>query len=154
MHTFPGLGKIAVAVSQVHPWLHAKKCSILIKYATCSTCSLCRVAHPQRCFLNMLFSCLLEIGPFNSAESAKACRRSFEMRYNLFCVFSLVFNTCLWFLFLRSYISHSREERRSWQRCDLITSWGSELLKLDRLLLVPVFWVVAKTGWRKLIQNI
>lgn len=36
------------------------------------------------------------------------------------------------FSFLRSCISHSQEDRRSWQRCDLITSRGSELLRLAR----------------------
>ena len=46
--------------------------------------------------------------------------------------------------FLRSCISHFQEDRRSWQRCDLITSWGSELLRLARagccLLLCFGWW--------------
>lgn len=47
------------------------------------------------------------------------------------------------FFFLRSCTSHSQDDRRSWQRCDLITSWGSELLRLARAgcCLLPSF------GW-------
>lgn len=53
------------------------------------------------------------------------------------------------FFFLRSCTSHSQDDRRSWQRCDLITSWGSELLKLARAgcCLLPCF------GWSHWVEE-
>lgn len=86
---------------------------------------------PPRNALSAHFSHVFQALVILIQQSAKTCRRSSEMRCNSFCVFSLVFKT--WsFFFLRSCISHSQEDKRSWQRCDLITSWGSELLRLAR----------------------
>lgn len=117
------------------PGMQRRQCSALSIYTAHSASSPCRVVSSQKCPLSTLFSHLSGISHFNSAECAKTCRRSFEMRCNSFSVFSLEFKSCppppqsfFFFFFLFSQELHfSQEDRRSWQRCDLMTSWGSKL---------------------------
>lgn len=147
MHIFPGLGKRAAAASQlIHPCMQKRECSILSIYAAHSASFPCRVVPSQKCSFGMLLSCLLGIGPFNSAKSAKTCRRSFETRCNSFCVFSLVFNTCPFFSQELHFSFPRRQEILTEMWSDhLLRQWTPQASQ-GRLLLAPIFWVVAKLG--------
>lgn len=49
---------------------------------------------PSRNALSAHFSHIFQASVILTQQSAKTCRKSFEMRCNSFCVFSLVFKTC------------------------------------------------------------
>lgn len=145
MHIFPGLGKIAIAVSHVCSSTPACRRDSAVFLASMQTIvhALCGGFFPPRnahslCFSHIFWGSVL----LTWQRVPKPAGGIFKWGAT-HCVFFLAFNTCPFF-FLRSSISHSQEDRRSWQRCDLITSWGSELLKLARagccLLLCFGWW--------------
>lgn len=144
MHTFPGLGKTAVAVSSHSstPACRRESAGFLA--------SMQPVVHPlhvrlfpprnalSACFSHTFWGLVLltrqrvpkPAGGVLKRGATRSVSSLWRLTHALF--------------FLRSCISHSQEDRRSWQRCDLITSWGSELLTLARagccLLLCFGWW--------------
>lgn len=155
MHIFPGWGKTAVAMSHVHPPLHAEEivCSILSIYAAGSASSPGRVAPSQKRSLSMLFSCLFQGSVLLTWQRVPKPAGAVLKQGATRSVSSLWHLTHALFFFFSQELHFSFPRRQ-----DIPTEmWSDHFLRQwtpqasqGRLLLALKFWVVAKLGGERL----